>query len=173
MGFRAHETGWVNWQPSTHTWPRRSKALPWLALGGPRKAVGFNTWGTVGRVGWTPKRKWTYIGGNLEDFLNFHPEIWGKWIQFDEHIVFLNPLVQPPTTGSSAVRCRYDLAWKTPWVTSFQIAGWSHLTVFTTQLSAGFHRSLFEFCGWEPLYKSKYTWWRGIWIPKYLLRLGF
>ena len=32
----------------------------------------------------------------LKDFWNFHPEIWGRWTQFDEHI-FKGVDVQPPT----------------------------------------------------------------------------
>ena len=40
--------------------------------------------GKVGKVGW-----WfclfVFCGGNSTIFWNFHPENWGKWIQFEEY----------------------------------------------------------------------------------------
>ena len=40
--------------------------------------------------------KHPYLGGGSSNIFYFHPENWGRWTHFDEHI-FSNGLVQPPT----------------------------------------------------------------------------
>ena len=43
-----------------------------------------------------------YLGGGNSNIVYFHPEPWGNWSNFDEHI-FSNGLVQPPTSYWSSL----------------------------------------------------------------------
>ena len=55
-------------------------------------------------VGWLENEgSLDFLGGGFI-FFNFHPDPWGRWIHFDEHI-FGNGLVQPPTSSS------WELCW--------------------------------------------------------------
>ena len=84
------------------------------------------------------------LGGGFKHFVYFHPEPWGRWTQFDEHIFQMGG----STTNQKRLLPRYDNAKKMdPWLYDLVRAAassWDEVTFYTSFLLVDFREEHVE-----------------------------